>query len=333
MFSVAVSAATAVLLFGVASAHAESAEALATTPSPDPAATSASVEAVPSSAPETAPPPSNSEPALTEPVDAEPAVGAVAEPAVGAVESAAVVETAVVEEVEQVASAANLESPGPIEPEVATDPIRRVTESAKKVGQGTATTARRAVEGMPAIDKNGGGLPRAPFATAANEGPRSGAAPVAAAAPPPSEQPGSRQVNFGADEPRAGEGALPLTGPDLRYLATSGAAFDPSRFTTSDFGDPPMGIAYRYLEPIGDSGSAAGERSRNLAPANGNDLVPPPASPQSAAAGSGGSPSFVPVAALLALLALVAPATYRRLRDGPAFPAPDPFVCALERPG
>ncbi|MGH2975468.1 MAG: hypothetical protein ACRDLL_11465 [Solirubrobacterales bacterium] len=49
-------------------------------------------------------------------------------------------------------------------------------------------------------------------------------------------------------------------------------------------------------------------------------------------AGSSGS-SFVPLVALLALLALVAPAVRRRLRVVPAFRAPTPFTCALERPG
>lgn len=63
-----------------------------------------------------------------------------------------------------------------------------------------------------------------------------------------------------------------------------------------------------------------------------NGPTPPPASPQAAASGLGSS-SFVPIAALLALLALAAPAIHRRLRGMPAFAAPAPFVCALERPG
>jgi hypothetical protein len=62
--------------------------------------------------------------------------------------------------------------------------------------------------------------------------------------------------------------------------------------------------------------------------------VPPPApeSPATAVADSGGT-SFVPIAALLALLALVAPAATRRLGKAPDFRAPTPFTCALERPG
>lgn len=46
-----------------------------------------------------------------------------------------------------------------------------------------------------------------------------------------------------------------------------------------------------------------------------------------------GATFFVPIAALLALLALASPAILRRLRELPDFPAPTPFVCALERPG
>jgi hypothetical protein len=58
----------------------------------------------------------------------------------------------------------------------------------------------------------------------------------------------------------------------------------------------------------------------------------PPLDAPGAAPGSGGS-FFVPLAALLALLALVAPATFRRLGAVPEFRPPIPFVCALERPG
>jgi hypothetical protein len=50
------------------------------------------------------------------------------------------------------------------------------------------------------------------------------------------------------------------------------------------------------------------------------------------APGLGGS-SSVPIAALLALLALATPAIFRRLGEGAGFRPPTPFVCALERPG
>ncbi len=71
--------------------------------------------------------------------------------------------------------------------------------------------------------------------------------------------------------------------------------------------------------------------------ARSNDPVPldgPTPAPGSSAAAAGSAGSFfVPLAALLALLALVAPATLRRLGEVPAFRPPVPFVCALERPG
>jgi hypothetical protein len=76
------------------------------------------------------------------------------------------------------------------------------------------------------------------------------------------------------------------------------------------------------LDPI------AGDRPSNSPTDN---PVPPFRSP-GATSGSGG-PSFVPLAALLALLALVAPASFRRRMGVPGFRVPTPFVCALERPG
>jgi hypothetical protein len=63
-----------------------------------------------------------------------------------------------------------------------------------------------------------------------------------------------------------------------------------------------------------------------------NVPLPAPESPAIAVADSGGT-SFIPIAALLALLALVAPAVTRRLGKAPDFRAPTPFTCALERPG
>jgi hypothetical protein len=60
--------------------------------------------------------------------------------------------------------------------------------------------------------------------------------------------------------------------------------------------------------------------------------LPTPESPATAVADSGG-PSFVPIVALLALLALVAPTAIRRLGKVADFRAPIPFVCALECPG
>lgn len=52
-----------------------------------------------------------------------------------------------------------------------------------------------------------------------------------------------------------------------------------------------------------------------------------------AAPGPGGGNFFVPIAALLALLALAAPAISRRAKEALVAPVPSRFVCALERPG
>jgi hypothetical protein len=96
-----------------------------------------------------------------------------------------------------------------------------------------------------------------------------------------------------------------------------GIDWGPSGEETTSPLDPPAGL-------FGDI-----DRDAPLGPS-----APIPESPGSAAPGLGSSGSFfVPIAALLALLALVAPATFRRLREVPNLPAPTPFVCALERPG
>lgn len=83
----------------------------------------------------------------------------------------------------------------------------------------------------------------------------------------------------------------------------------------------------RYGSPIASGrhpgGAAPIERDR-----------PNPASHSALSVGSGaGASFFVPIAALLALLALAAPAILRRFREAPGCRAPTPFVCALERPG
>ncbi|HEX6752742.1 MAG TPA: hypothetical protein VF093_04055 [Solirubrobacterales bacterium] len=72
-----------------------------------------------------------------------------------------------------------------------------------------------------------------------------------------------------------------------------------------------------------------GVRSNDPAPLDGP--VPSPGS-SGAGAGSTGS-SFIPLAALLALLALAVSAALRRFGEAPDFRPPTPFVCALERPG
>jgi hypothetical protein len=81
-----------------------------------------------------------------------------------------------------------------------------------------------------------------------------------------------------------------------------------------------------------DSLASPDERSVSFPTFDGKVPLPSPTLPQATASGLGSS-SFVPIVALLALLALAVPAIFRRLREAPAFSVPTPFVCALERPG
>lgn len=96
------------------------------------------------------------------------------------------------------------------------------------------------------------------------------------------------------------------------------------------------GPAMRQAAANGASAIFAGtaiDRSRSQNPAPTDVPLPAPGSPGAIAPGGSGGPIFVPLAALLALLALVAPAIPRRLGGVPAFRPSTPFVCALERPG
>jgi hypothetical protein len=61
--------------------------------------------------------------------------------------------------------------------------------------------------------------------------------------------------------------------------------------------------------------------------------LPAPAPATAATSGAGGSTIFIPVAALMALLALSAPAILRGLKEAGAMRPSAPFLCALERPG
>lgn len=132
--------------------------------------------------------------------------------------------------------------------------------------------------------------------------------------------------------------ALP-TGADLRYRATIIDGFlmhplaetggvEPARLGSPNaLGDP----SWAPADAIRDFASL-GERSKNVTTFERNVPSPSPTLPDAIASGLGSS-SFVPVVALLALLALVVPAIFRRLREVPGFRAPLPFVCVLERPG
>jgi hypothetical protein len=94
--------------------------------------------------------------------------------------------------------------------------------------------------------------------------------------------------------------------------------------------DPPAGPGPAMVAAAHAPIGGATDRPSDHAPLEGPG--PSPGSSESAASGTAGS-FFVPLAALLALLALAAPAILRRLREAPEFSAPAPFVCALERPG
>jgi len=92
-----------------------------------------------------------------------------------------------------------------------------------------------------------------------------------------------------------------------------------------------LGDDHRFSTPAGDA--YAGDTVRgSREPAPLDSPGPPDDLPQVGASPSG-STSFIPIAALLVLLALVAPAIDRRRRKTVACSPPIPFVCALERPG
>ncbi len=108
---------------------------------------------------------------------------------------------------------------------------------------------------------------------------------------------------------------------------------DPLRFFAPGTVRGPAGgsLSQPPAAAVGTSPGAVGGHSGDLAPPDGHDPMPSPGSLAAAASGSGGS-SLVPIAALLALLALAAPAILRRLGEGPGLRAPPSFVCALDAP-
>jgi MYXO-CTERM domain-containing protein len=94
---------------------------------------------------------------------------------------------------------------------------------------------------------------------------------------------------------------------------------------------PPDAAATSLLGSAASSPGIAPDRNGDRRP-NWPNPTPSPLAPQTGAPGSAPS-SFIPIVALLALLALAAPAIRRRPREGPVCSPPAPFVCALERPG
>ena len=162
--------------------------------------------------------------------------------------------------------------------------------------------------------------PPAPSAPAAgpSDNPAGPLAPGGSPAPPadpfgpgsPLSWPGSAAAESG-DPVFAGAGGFPGAGSFL--------------------GTPPSALASTATNFVSASAVPPAE------PGNGpqdSPSIPLPSAPGPAfSPGAAGGWFFIPLAALMALVGLSAPAIMRRLREAAALPAPTPFVCALERPG
>jgi hypothetical protein len=142
-----------------------------------------------------------------------------------------------------------------------------------------------------------------------------------------------------ADEAGPKGGVNALSGPSLLYVAGPGG-IEPLQLSTPDRsgGSGVRGHSLPMPSTGADLLSSGGSEvwGNRPAPADGSDgngpSGPPPQTSPPAASGLGGS-FFVPIAALLALLALVTPAITRRLKEMVDLSPPLPFACALERPG
>jgi hypothetical protein len=151
---------------------------------------------------------------------------------------------------------------------------------------------------------------------------------VGAFSPPASSSPGTPPAKADLRQhtsTRDGLAMRYLAGPGgvEPWLDVRGVAGTPAP------GDDPSQVS---VDVASHSLGTTGGRPEGLVPLDPNSPTHSLEGPQVAASASGGS-SFVPIAALLALLALAAPATLRRLGEVPDCRAPTPFVCALERPG
>jgi hypothetical protein len=155
---------------------------------------------------------------------------------------------------------------------------------------------------------------------------------VGANAFPPPAIPKAVPAGFHSDEPAGG--------PDnasIRQLLDFAGVESPLPLTpvvsTGSFPGAP-GLSRADLGHV--AAGPVDEPLADFAPLDGNGPPPPPhpapGPPQNEAGGAGGT-IFIPIAALLALLALAAPAIVRRLGEAPGLRPQTPFVCALERPG
>ena len=205
--------------------------------------------------------------------------------------------------------------------------VKRVSEPVRRVSTATAPVAANVKEVLDSVVSSAAAnLPAPPPAPLGFDRPASFAAapnfippgPAASSAP---EAGGPLGV---------GSAPTPLAAaPSRTYLGLPAPlAPDPSLLAAARDALAGIGTADVLTAPAAgfDAGFPAGDR-----PAPG-DPLPAPFEAPGAGAGSSGS-FFVPLAALLALLALAAPASFRRRREAPGFLAPVPFVCALERPG
>lgn len=185
-----------------------------------------------------------------------------------------------------------------------------LTERVKAIGEASGLGAQ--IDSLVAIPA----APAAPVATApANAGP----VPLVTGALSPAKQGRLIGASLGAGEANTtytdASHALPDGTPASSSLAIRSA--------------PHGSLAVQSalaLRSDGTNLTAPAERSGGPPP------LEAPTPPAGSFEGSAGS-FFIPLAALLALLALAAPATHRRLGRGADFRPPIPFVCALERPG
>lgn len=126
--------------------------------------------------------------------------------------------------------------------------------------------------------------------------------------------------------------SAPKTAPRGQHASLGDVASSPSMSSARLIGGAaePLRAAPSGAFAADPIRGAAGGVRRGAAPLRGPG--PRPESPMVGSAPGGGT-SFVPVVALLALLALVAPATFRRSLAVPSSRAPAELACALERPG
>jgi hypothetical protein len=199
------------------------------------------------------------------------------------------------------------------------------------VGSST-TDAIGAINGMTGLKGQLEHLLAALPAAAAIAASGSAQAPLA---DPPSLRTGSRSLipqDLDRVSPRTSGGGDPLrntTPLSPKAIAASGSS-SLGRGTTS-LGRGTKGIARgETASQWRRDGESFG--SRPVDQPDGPLPLQAPMPPAGSAEGHGGT-SFIPLVALLALLALVAPTTLRGRGREADFRPPVPFVCALERPG